>query len=402
MPDIPSFSCLFRIGRDEALAKNDKLSREAIERQGADANALMAAGAAMADEVGGQIADLAAALFLGSAVADNLDRLVFDRYGLTRKPATASIGSVEFSTVVASPTTFTIPTGVVLQTSEGLQFITTESGVFSVGTTGPVVLAVRSVLAGNDQDAKIGAINSIVTAITSQPTDLSATNIFATAGGDDVELDASLRERARRFFVAARRGTGPAIEAAALNVSGIKTATAFEVLDVVGRPVRLVQLVVADAFTEQFVAFDTVPPRFEIQSQAITTAVNEALADVRPFGTFVQVIVSNTVIQPVQLTLSFLAGANVNGAALQARAAVTNFMNALPPGAPLIIQELLDRLRLVPGLRFTGSEIASPAGDVIAAPLQVLRTTLGLVSALAAQTDTPIITGSNPDAFVLA
>ena len=34
----------------------------------------------------------------------------------------------------------------------GLQFLTTESGIFEVGTTGPVVLAVRSILAGADQE----------------------------------------------------------------------------------------------------------------------------------------------------------------------------------------------------------------------------------------------------------
>lgn len=402
MPDFPSFSSLFRIGRDEILARRAKLSREAVEREGADSNVLVAAGAAMADEVVGQLVDLEAALFLASAVGEDLDRWVFDRYGLTRKPAAASIGSVEFSTIVPSPVTFTIPTGVVLQTSEGLQFITTESGVFVSGATGPVVLAVRSVLAGDDQDAKIAAINSIVSSITSQPDDLAATNTLATAGGDSVESDESLRDRARRFFTTARKGTLSAIESAALNVPGIQTATAFEVLDVVGRPVRLIQLVVADAFTEQFVDFATVPPRFELQSQAITTAVSEALSDTRPFGTFVQIIVANTVIQPFQLVLSFVAGANVNDAALRARAAVVNFVNALQPGTPLVIQDLLDRIQLVPGLRFTGNEIISPAGNVITTPLQVLRTSLGLVSAVAAQTDQPIITGSNPDSFVLA
>ena len=266
MPDALSFSDLFRIARDEALARNAKLSRDAIEREGMDANILIAAATAMADEIGGQLADLAASLFLDSARFEDLDRLVFDRYGLSRKPAAASIGSVEFTTTVASPTTFSLPTGIVLQTATGLQFITTEASVFTSGATGPVVVAVRRTLAGIDQAAKIGAINSIVS------------------------TDDSLRERARRFFTTARKGTVAAIEAAALNVAGIQTASAFEVLDALGRPARLVQLVVADAFTQQFVNFATVPPTFETQSQAITTAVNEALADVRPAGIFVQVI----------------------------------------------------------------------------------------------------------------
>lgn len=402
MPDLPSFSDLFRVGRDEILSRNPKLSREAVEREGTDANILLAGAAAMADEVVGQVADLSAAIFLDSAVGEALDRFVFDRFGLTRKPAAASIGSVEFFTIVPSPTTFTIPTGVVVQTAEAVQLITTESGIFEVGATGPVVLAVRSSLAGSDQDVKAGSINSIVSAITGAADDIAVTNTFATVGGDEVETDDSLRERARRFFTTARRGTVAAIEAAALNVPGVQTATAFEVLDVVGRPVRLVQLVVADAFTEQFVNFDTVPPRFEIQSQAITTAINAALADVRPFGTFVQVTVANVVIQPVQLALTFQAGANVSDASLRARAAVVNTMNSLSPGEPLTIDSLLTALRLVPGLKFTGDEVVSPSGNVVPTPLQVLRTSLGLVSAVAAQTDQPIVTGQNPDAFILA
>jgi len=402
MPNIPSFSKLLRIGRDEVLAQNSRLSREAVEREGMDANILLASAAAMADEVGGQIADLAASLFLDSAKDDDLDRLLYDRYGLTRKPAAASIGSVEFSTTVASPTTFAIPSGVIVQTSDGLQFITTESGVFPAGSTGPIVLAVRSLLAGADQDAKSGTINSIVSTIPGSPDDIVVANSLATVGGDDAETDDSFKERGRRFFVTARKGTNAAIEAAALNVPGIQTANVFEVLDALGRPARLAQLVVADAFTEQFVNYDTVPPRFEVQSQSITTLVNAALADVRPTGTYVQVIVANTVVQPIQLTLAFQAGADVNDSALQARAAVVNHVNSLYPGDPLILQNLLNVLELVPGLRFTGDEVYSPAGDVIAAPLQLIRTTLGLVSAVAAQTDQPIITGSNPDSFVLS
>lgn len=402
MPDTLNFSDLARIGRDEALSRNAKLSREAFEREGADANVLNAAAAAMGDEVAGQIADLQAALFLGSARGEDLDRWMFDRYGLLRKPAAASIGSVEFSTTVPSPTTFAVPTNVVVQTAEGLQFLTTESGIFEVGTTGPVVLAVRSILAGADQDAKPSAINSIVSSITGQPTDLVVTNTLATVGGDDVETDDNFRERGRRFFTTARRGTLAAVEAAALNVPGIQTASAFEVLDALGRPARVVQLVVADAFTEQFVRYDTIPPGFDAQAQAITTAVNEALSDVRPIGIFVQVIVANTVIQPVQMALTFRAGASVNDTALRARAAVANTINAILPGLPLAVQDLLDALQLVSGLQFTGREILSPPGDVIPTPLQVIRTSLGLVSAVAAQTDTPIITGQNPDSFTLA
>lgn len=400
--DLPTFPDLFRVGRDEVLTRSAKVSRDAIEREGMDANILVASSAAMADEVVGQLATLAASLFLDSAKADALDRLVFDRYGLVRKAAASSQGTVQFRSPGGAPTTFTIPVGVLVQTSDGVQFATVESVTFNAGSVGPVACAVSSVLAGSSQNAKVGAIQSIVTAITSQPTDLAVYNPYATAGGDDSESDSSLKDRARKFFTTVRRGTLGALEAAALGVAGVQKATAFEVLDALGRPARLVQLVVADSFTAQFAQYDTVPARYQTQSQTLATTVFNALADVRPAGIFVQCLVGNVVLQSVQLSLTFNAGANVNTAALEARAAVVSYVNSLQPGYPFVVADAQKALNNVSGLAPNGNTIVSPAGNVAAKPLQVLRTSLGLVAAVAAQTDQPIVTGTNADSYSLA
>lgn len=402
MPNLPTFDDLFRIARDEVLARNARVSREAVEREGMDANILIAAAGAMADECIGQVADISSSLFLDSAVETDLDRLVFDRYGLTRKAAAASLGSVEFSTTLPAPGNFNIPTGVIVQTGAGNQFVTVESVVFAVGTTGPLVVAVRSVLAGAAQNVSIGTITSIVSAIPLSAPDLKVTNSLATAGGDDAETDPSLRDRARRFFSTARRGTLAALEAAALGIPGVRKASAFEVLDALGRPARFVQLVVADAYTEAFADYSSVPPRYQTQSQFLTNAVINALVDVRPAGIFVQPIVANVILQPVQLSLAFVAGADVNTAALLARAAIVNYVNGLAPGKPLVVADMGLTLQTVTGLAYTGNEIISPVGDVIPQPLEVIRTSLSLVSALSAQTSQPIITGINPDAYSLA
>jgi hypothetical protein len=402
MPDLPAFSALFRIGRDEVLVRNALVSRDAVEREGTDANILIAAAAAMADEVVGQLADLAASLYLDSAVEKELDHLLFDRYGLTRKSAAASIGSVAFRTTLPSATTFAIPKGVLLQTAGGTQFITTEAATFTVATVGPVVMAVRSVLAGPAQSAKAGTITSIASQIAGAPSDLVVSNPYATTGADAEETDDSFRERGRRFFVTARRGTLKAIEAAALGIPGIRKASAFEVIDSSGRPARAVQLVVADAFAEQYVDYTTVPPRYETQSQAIASQIYAALADVRAAGMYVNVVVANVVVLPIQLTLTFQAGADVNTAALNARSTITSYVNSLAPGAAFSAVAALNVLQTVQGLSFTGGELYSPPGDVVVKPLQVLRTSLGLVSAVAAQTDTAIATGINPDSYTVA
>lgn len=402
MPDFPTFSDLFRTARDEVLLRNAKLSRDAVERPGMDANVLVAAASAVGDQVIGQLTKVEAATFLDSAKKEALDRLVFDRYGLVRKPAAASVGTVAFRTTAPAPVTFTIPVGVRLQTPDGIQFVTDESVVFPAATVGPLACAARSVLAGANQNVKAGAITSIISSVTSQPSDLTVSNPFATAGGDDTEDDPSLRDRARRFFSTVRRGTLGALEEAALGVAGVRKAKAFEVVDALGRPARQVQLVVTDSFTEQFIDFTSLPPRYQVQSQLLATSVFNALADVRPAGTFVQVIVANVILQSWQLTLAFNAGADVNSAALQARAAVVSYNNSLPPGTKINVDDALKLLKNVPGLANSGNAIASPAGNVVAKPTQVLRTSLGLVTAVAAQTNQPIITGTNPDAFAIA
>jgi hypothetical protein len=402
MPDLPNFDDLFRIGRDEVLTRNAKISRDSVEREGMDANIMIAAGAAMGDEVVGQVASLAAAIFQDSAVGPDLDRLLFDRYGLIRRQASPSFGSVEFSTTVVSPTTFSIPTGTIVQTDSGLQFITVETGTFLVGTVGPVVVAVRSVLAGASTNAGIGLITSIISRITGSPTDLVVTNSLATAGADDAEKDPSFRDRGRRFFVTARRGTLDALEVAGLGVTGVSRASAFEVLDAYGRSNKYVQLIVTDGYTEAFADYSTVPPRYQVQSQFLTAQVSLAIQNYRAFGIFVQPYVAKVILQAVQLALAFTAGADVNTVALKARAAVVNYINDLKPGTTMSIATIQSRLQLIAGLSYTGREVMSPAGDVLPKPLQVIRTSLGIVSAVSSQNNTPIITGINPDAVTLA
>lgn len=398
---------LFNLGRDEILSRNAQITRDAVEREGMDANILLAGGTAAADEVIGQVTDLAAASYIDSAPgldqnSNALDRLLFDRYGLIRKPAAASVGSVQLSTPTPNPATFSIPAGAIFQSNTGVQYIATSAQIFLGLVSGPVTVDVRSVLAGPNLNAAPNTITGIGTPIVGSPSNLVVTNQFATTGSDDVESDDSFRARGQLFFTTARRGTNTALVVAALGVPGVKTASVYEVIDALGRPVRFVQLVVADSFTEQFIDTTVVPPVFPQLSQALSSSVFDALADVRPAGTYVQVIVANVIVQPVQLALSFIAGADVNTTALLARAAVVSYMNGLAPGAKFVYKTAEGLLQLIPGLNWTGQEIISPLGDVVPKSLQVLRTTLGLVSAGSAQSDQPIATGSNPDAFNVA
>lgn len=411
MADLPNYTTLARIARDEVLTQNPLITVDAIEREGMDANILVASAAAPADEVVGQITDLAAAQYLDSCPGLDqgsylLDRLVFDRYGLLRKPAAASLGSVQFYCSTPAPATFALPTGVILTTASGTQFITTAATIFPSGSLGPITVSVSSVLAGPSLDAAVGTITGFVTPVPSSPQGFYVTNLLASTGCADVETDGSLRERARNFWTTAVQGTNSAIQNAALGVPGVTTASVIELIDTLGRPLRFVQLIVSTTFTDQFVNSAVVPPQYQPLSQSMSSAVFNALANVRPSGTYVAVYVANVVLQPFLLALSFIAGADVDAVALQVRAAIVNYVNALPPGAAInptaFAKGGAAQIDLIQGLNFTGQEVVSPVGSVVPMPLQVLRTSLGLVSAQSAQTDTPLTNSPSPDAYIIA
>lgn len=398
MADFPTYAELFRVARDEMLSKNSKLTAEIIERDGSDANIQTSGMASAAEEVIGQLAAAEAALFLSSAKKKDLDRLVFDRYGITRKVASPAIGSVAFSTVTANPSAFSIPAGTPLSTPDGRRFVTMASVTFPAASVGPIMVAVRSVLAGLSQQAAAGTITSISGAITGAPSDLSVTNPLATAGATNEELDDELRDRARRFFVTARRGTLDAIEAVALEVAGVVKATAVEQLDAMGRPARAVELIVADQYTDLLVSYSPTPATYQTQSQVLAQTVYLALEDTRAAGIYVNVRVASVVLQGVQLALRFQAGVDVDTVALKARSAVVNTINSLSPGKPLLLADIYTALRKVRGLTVTDTEVVSPQGDVLPETLQVLRSNLGLVVASSLSPDQALQDTSNPDA----
>lgn len=395
--DFPTFPALFRVARDEALSRNSALTLEVIERQGTDANALVAGSAAVGDEAIGQLVQVEAGLYLDSARKKALDRLVFDRYGLLRKPASAALTSVEFTTTTANPSAFAIPVGTRIQTSDGRMFITTASDNFPLASFGPISVAVRSVLAGLSQQVTADQLTNLIDKPSGSPDDLVVTNSLASAGADDEESDESLRDRARRFFTTARRGTAAAVEAAALAYPGVRTASTLEFTDSFGRPCGAGALLITDAFTQALVNVTPTPAEYTAQSQVLAQAVFDSLSDTRAMGVYVQVIVASIVLQSVKLALSFKSGVDVDAVALQARAAVINYMNVLPPGAAFVINTAVQRLRSVPGLIVTGTEFISPVGNVVPQPLQALRTNLALVLASSLQPDQALQGSANPD-----
>jgi len=382
MGDFPNFQDLFRVGRDEALVRNGKLTKASIEREGGDANILNAAAAAVGDEVVGQLVRIEAASFLDSAEKAALDRLIWDRYGLRRKPAANGLVLLRFTTTSPTPSLFAIDVNARVGTEDGVEYQTIETVPFPMGSIGPVQVIARSVLAGASQQVKAATLTSIKSQITGSPSDLAVTNLLASAGADDEEPDPDYRARARSFFPSARIGTMRAIEVAALGVPGIRSATAFVALDVLGRPARFVELVVSDAFAESLVLAGTIPPSYSAQALVLSSSVSAALADVRAGGIHVLVTFAVPVLQTVQLALAFQWGVTPSAVSESARAAIVAQINSLRPGATLKRSDLVNVLRSVSGLIVTGNEIVTPAADVTCQPIQVIRSSTSLVAVI--------------------
>jgi hypothetical protein len=401
MADFPTQPDLFRVGRDEILKQNSLLSAAVVARDGSDANLLVAAGAAMGDRCIGQLIVVTSGLYLDSAEKQALDRLLFDRYGLTRKPAAPALVNVAFTLASPAAAGFSIPVGTILSSSTGSQFVTTTATAIAAGGVGPVYVVARSILAGSAQQVVPGAVNSIVSSVNGAPSGLAVTNQYASAGAADREQDDAFRARGRAFWTTAQRGTLAAIQTGALATPGVVRANAIEVVDGASRPGRWVLLVVADQFTDALVqANQGVPPSYLAQSQALGTQVFNTLDEYRCFGIYVQVVVAQVVMVSIGLNLTFAAGVDPLATANAAQAVVVGYVNGLAPGEIFDPAVASAQLRQVAGLVITGNEIAVPAGRIVPAALQVLRTTAQLVTG--SSLGLPIAQSVNPDTLTVS
>ncbi|MFA6166727.1 MAG: baseplate J/gp47 family protein [Gemmatimonadaceae bacterium] len=382
MPDSPSFPTLFSVARNEVMLRPGRLKRQIVEREGTDANILVAAGVAVGDAVAAQQAASIANLYLDSATGDDLHKLGYDRYGVVFKGACPAVGDETFTSVLASPAAWTIPSGTTLSTADGTQYLTSAAVVWPLGSFGPITVPIRSVLAGVDQMVDALTLTNLVGSIAGAPAGFvfTQTNLLATSGGADDEKDDSYRNRCRK--ARAPKGLLSAIEQGGLSVSGVDTATAFESVNGLGKPAGRVDLVVADAFTEALANLAQSSPTYAAKSQALANLVDAALVEWRGAGCEVTVTVAAVVLQPVKISLTYLAGADTTAANLEARSRIVSYTNGLAPGETWQYGDAVNSLKGMSGIFWTGNEVHDPAGDVVCGELQVIRTSMELVVVL--------------------
>jgi len=367
--DLPSRSDLFANAR--RYAKQQQLIRinpAIIDVPGSNINLLFGGASLMGEMITAAWAKCIRGLFVSTARGAQLDKVVADRFGITRLPAT--LATVDL--VLARPTDGagggTVSAGNQLTTADGSVFTLQADVVFGatdLTQPGEGVAAVT----GSAQNVAAGALNTNPGTGGSgswieQPFDatIQVTNPAGAAGGNEVESDDFFRARALTFYITARRGILAAIQFGAVSAGvGATVATAFEIVNPgSAMPAGAVELIVGDQNGNS--------------SRAMIQGVIDNLLTFRAAG--IPVFVSGGVIQFEQViyNLEFQAGIDTVAASSAVRATLVAITQFYRPGQPLLVSDCAAAARAVPGVIVNAGSVVAPVGDVEATSnSQILR-----------------------------
>ncbi len=292
---VPSQQDLYDLYKNEIQSRNPSLTDfEEGSKLDSIGGGLSVAGA----EIVKSIVDLFAKTYFATANGpevtqgpDDLELLAVDHFGdaFARPAASSAIGNVTFSRPTIAAGNVVIPAGTIVKTEKDAngesQRYATEALVTMTGLS--IGASVTAVVAGAEGNALANKVTVIESALTDPS--VVVTNPLAFSGGAAVATDADYREFIRRKIETLRGATKAAIEAAALNVAGIETATAIESLQFVIEWDVGNSLPIGDYFTI---------PRVKLYiadvngtaSQALIDAVKEAVYLVRAFGVRIDVL----------------------------------------------------------------------------------------------------------------
>ncbi len=370
MANLPTRADLFQVGADEFFARSEarppgtRVSPEEVFTEGSDVNMLVAAAASMGEEVVSRTARRQAALLVRSAEREDLDRLVSDRFSPTLARLEASAALVDLvllSSTGAAAKTFPVDTRI--RTQGAVEYRTLVAGSIIAGG-GVVTIRSQAIETGPAGNVLDGTITQLVL----QDPEVSVTNPERAAGGDDIEPDSRLRERARDFFTAARRGTLAAIEFGARTVPGVQLATAVEEVDGSGDPTGRVSLFISDVSGAGNVA--------------LADLVRDRLVEFRAAGIIVDVFGATPRFETITFLLRFETGIDSTIAFDQVRSRTIASVNALAPQRTLERSLLFEAARSVEGVIVLTDAVQVPVGDVVPAVGEVIRTRTDLVTAV--------------------
>lgn len=351
----------FDIGRRYVLSRAKNINPREIDTEGSDVNLFIGAASYMAAAVARQNIERINALLIDGSEDEDLDRVIWDRYRILRKGASAAVTHVTMSRSSVAAGAGTVPVGTKVLALNGVEYVTLMPAIFSSLTTTVPNIRVRAVQAGKAYQVGANQIRRFDKPSELFDASLQINNEEPASGGEEAERNDVFRERARQFWNSARRGTLGAIEFGALDTPGVVSAQAVEVLDM-GIPARLVELFVADSSG--------------VSSRALLERVQNNLNEWRAGGIRVIGNTSRPIIVDVVLSLSFRAGVDTAVVSNRAVDAVLAYINSLPVNAPLLRNDLgavLSRFK-GEGLIPTVDSVVVPSGDVFPESGTTIRT----------------------------
>jgi len=372
---VASHEELFEIALTEALFQGTGVSEQVARAQGStlwwELNSIAAPGA----EVSFEAAERFRNSFLDTATGPALDRLVTDRYNTVRQAATAAIAELEF-TRAGSVGDLTIPAGTSVQTED--QTIRFETDRALEIPDGSAVGTVRATSTALGADQRVEADTLIELSGGTIEEGLEVTNPERSAGGNDRETDGELRARVRGIYANARRGTVSALVQGALEVDQVRTAAAYEKLDLYGCPAGAATVVIADQAGNS--------------NSALEAEVEESLEEWRAAGVPVEVVGGVRTERTIAVRVVFESGTSSEAALLNVRRAIVAFVNRISPRSEDTVEDAIASAKsiLTPGLvetavrtvpRVVGVEVDQPAATEVPEIGEVIRTSLGRVSA---------------------
>ena len=379
MADLPNRTELFRRFRAAAIATpNTRISPREIDRAGSDANLVAAGSSFVGEEIVRRQARALSGIFEDTAQGKALDRIIFDRKGLPRVPASPAVGTIvlERPNAAAGGGTIdgglpgTIPAPARIQTNTGIVYVLLEPVPFGALDLGPFTVPVQAELAGVASEVEDLQGWSWVSA-PFDPT-ITIANPEATSGASDDETDAQYKARAKAFFPTLRRGTIGAIEFGLRSTPGVASVAVVEATNSDGLPATVVQAYILDSLGRANATF------------AARAQLN--LLQYRAGG--IPVVVSAGVVQYVSIRLRLVFDTAIvldtARAFVDVKAAIIAAMGNLRPGATLERSLIIAAVRTVPGVLFSNDALIEPVGDLIPATSNsALRTLSELILAAA-------------------
>ncbi len=358
---------LFAIGRAAAAATPGiKLNPKVIDIPGSDLNVVCGMFSVMGETVSMRGAQAMRGAFAELARGAQLDKVIYDRSGLLRFSATpAKVDLVLTRPVPSAATPGTYAAGSIVQTPSGVQFALSNDAVFG-DYTASVEVSAQALVAGADgnvpaTDTQVG-VGISVFSTSPFDTTLTVANPKSAAGGADEESDIAFLGRYRGYFPTLSKGILGAIEYAALQVDGVRVATATEITNPEsGFPAAAVQLVIGDENGNA--------------TSDMVTAVADKLLSFRAAGIPVRILTGLVVYQDVQWRLAYETGYNeklINDRVRAVSVAVAQFLPPGPERGRLLRASLIAAAKQVPGCIVEAAGLAYPLGDVVPVDSQTM------------------------------